>query len=148
LLCNIAFTAQTKSDSLIEFAKHQLGVNYKYGGINPNIGFDCSGFVKYVFSHFNIDVPRSSMDYEKIGRIIPLDSVNKGDIIVFTGTNAKIRKPGHVGIIVKIENNELYFIHASSGSKVRKVIITNYSTSASYQKRFIKAVRISELLSP
>ncbi|HRH10307.1 MAG TPA: NlpC/P60 family protein [Bacteroidia bacterium] len=145
LISSISYS-QVNADSLIVFAKTQLGVKYKYTGISPKTGFDCSGFVKFVFNHFQIEVPRASMDYERKGRTIPLDSALTGDVIVFTGTNAAKRKPGHVGIITKTENGEIYFIHSSSGKPHGGVIITNYSTSSNYRKRYIKTVRLNEVI--
>jgi lipoprotein Spr len=82
------------------------------------------------------------MDYEKEGRTIKIDSARKGDVIVFTGTKPKNRKPGHVGIIVSEQGADLKFIHSSSGKKANGIIITDYSTSSYYKSRFIKIVRI------
>lgn len=135
--------AQTVSvDSLISFAKENLGTHYKYGSTDPKKGFDCSGFVYYTFNHFKIKVPRASMDYEKTGKIISVDSCRAGDVIVFTGTNIKNRAPGHVGIVVSNTEKELNFIHSSSGHKGVGVIITNFKDSPYYQSRFIKIVRL------
>ena len=134
------------SDSLISYSKSFLGVKYKYGQSNPKIGFDCSGFVQYVFNHFKIQVPRASMDYEKAGRIVPIDSTKSGDIIVFTGTNSKIRKPGHVGIVVSNIGGQILFIHSSSGQKSNGVIITNFSLSDNYKKRLIKIARLGNVV--
>ncbi|MBK9282940.1 MAG: C40 family peptidase [Sphingobacteriaceae bacterium] len=137
---------QVSPDSLITFAKLQLGIPYKYTGICPNTGFDCSGFVKYVFTHFGVDVPRASMDYEKTGNLVSIDSLRKGDILVFTGTNAEIRKPGHVGIVAEVTEQEVYFIHSSSGKKNGGVVITNFTNSSNYKKRYLKAIRLNEVL--
>lgn len=131
------------ADTLLSFAKKQIGVKYKYGSTNPKAGFDCSGFVYYVFGHFNIKVPRASMDYEKAGKVIPVDSCKAGDVIVFTGTNIKNRRPGHVGLILSNSGTEINFIHSSSGHKRVGVIITNFKDSPYYQSRFIKIVRLS-----
>ncbi|MGZ3903922.1 MAG: C40 family peptidase [Bacteroidia bacterium] len=140
-------SSQTVSaDSLILFAKKQQGTKYKYGSINPKAGFDCSGFVYYVFGHFNVKVPRASMDYEKAGKVVSVDSSRAGDVIVFTGTNIKNRAPGHVGIVVSNSEKELNFIHSSSGHKGGGVIITNFKESPYYQSRFIKIVRLSSVL--
>lgn len=133
---------RVKADTLISFAKTFLGKHYKYGSINPKVGFDCSGFVYYVFKSFNIKVPRASMQYEKEGKIILPDSSRIGDVIVFTGTNAKIRKPGHVGIVISSYGEELTFIHASSNRKRGGVIISRFNESPYYKKRFIKVVRL------
>jgi lipoprotein Spr len=145
LLIALVNSAQERvcADSLLIFAKKQLGVKYKYGSTNPKAGFDCSGFVYYVFGHFNVRVPRASMDYEKTGEIIPVESCKTGDVIVFTGTNIKNRTPGHVGLILSNSGKEINFIHSSSGYKGIGVIITNFKESPYYQSRFIKIVRLS-----
>jgi len=67
--------------------------------------------------HFNQKVPRSSIDYLNVGRKINPDSFKVGDVIVFTGTKAKNKRPGHVGIIISNCGNELLFIHSSSNKK-------------------------------
>lgn len=131
-----------RADSLVDFAKKHLGIKYRYAQCSPKKGFDCSGFVYYVFSHFNIKVPRASMDYEKTGKLISIDSCKAGDVIVFTGTNSKNRAPGHVGIIVSNTSEGVVFIHSSSGHKRVGVILTNYTQSPYYQKRFIKVARL------
>ncbi len=130
------------ADTLIAFAKKHLGTKYRYAQCTPKEGFDCSGFVYYIFGHFNIKVPRASMDYENAGKIISIDSCRKGDVIVFTGTNIKKRAPGHVGIIVSNDKDGVIFIHSSSGHKRIGVILTNFTQSEYYHKRFIKVVRM------
>ena len=142
LLCG-AQTDEVLADNLIAYAKQFQDTKYCYGSCTPKTGFDCSGFVYYVFGHFNMKVPRASLDYEKQGRKIKLDSARKGDVIVFTGTKPNNRRPGHVGIIVSELGEELKFIHSSSGKKANGIIITNYATSPYYQSRFIKIVRVA-----
>lgn len=138
-------TDKMPADSIIMFAKAYMGTKYKYANCEPKKGFDCSGFVFYVFNHFGIKVPRASMAYEKLGKKIPVDSCRKGDVIVFTGTKPKNRRPGHVGIIISEKNEEIRFIHSSSGKKNNGVVVTNYSNSAYYKSRFIKVVRLDEV---
>ena len=58
-------TRNVRPQQLIEFSKTLIGVPYKYGSSNPDIGFDCSGFITYTFGHFGILVPRSSIDFTK-----------------------------------------------------------------------------------
>jgi lipoprotein Spr len=140
----LAYSQQdrAKADSIIAFAKKHLGIKYRYAECTPKRGFDCSGFVFYVFGNFNIKVPRASMDYEKTGKLIRIDSCKTGDIIVFTGTNSKNKAPGHVGIIVSNTSEGVVFIHSSSGHKRIGVILTNFTQSPYYQKRFIKVARL------
>jgi murein DD-endopeptidase / murein LD-carboxypeptidase len=130
-------------DSIVAFSKKQLGIKYKWAQSSPKTGFDCSGFVYYVFRHFKIEVPRAAMNYEKEGKVIKKEDCRPGDIVVFTGTNPRLRKPGHVGIIISNEAGNIEFIHASSGTKKNGVVISSLSGSVSYQKRFIKIVRLN-----
>ena len=64
-------------------------------------------------------------------------------MIVFTGTNIKNRKPGHVGIIISRLGEELTFIHSSSNKKKSGVKISTYKESPYYEKRFLKVVRVA-----
>lgn len=133
--------ACVRKDSISSFSKLHLGKNYSYANCSPNTGFDCSGFVYYVFKHFNIEVPRSSSQYKDFGKTISLDSCQTGDIIVFTGTDAGKRTPGHVGIILSEPGNDVMFIHSSSDKRLPGVKISNFKDSPNYKKRFIKIVR-------
>jgi len=130
-------------DSLLNYCNQFIGTKYKYASINPKVGFDCSGFVFYIFNHFHIKVPRSSIDYLNTGKTIHPDSFKVGDVIVFTGTNSKNRTPGHVGIVISKAGEELTFIHSSSNKKHSGIKISTYKDSPYYEKRFLKIVRIT-----
>lgn len=118
-------------------ARDYIGTPYKFSGMNPKKGFDCSGFVNYVYSQFNVKLPRTTSDQIKQGKSVSLKKARKGDLIFFKGSNANSRKAGHVGIIVSTDN-EIKFIHASTS---RGVIISSLSTDY-YKKRFIKVKRL------
>lgn len=135
-----------KADSLVHYGKKFLGIKYKYGKCDPEHGFDCSGFVYYVYKNYRLKVPRASMDYEKLGRTVKIDSCRPGDVIVFTGTKTGIRKPGHVGMIISKPGEEVQFMHSSSGKKANGVVVTNFTRSEYYQKRFIKVVRLDSVM--
>lgn len=127
-------------DSLVEYAQQFIGTPYLWGG-SSKAGFDCSGFVYYVFSHFNVAVSRTSRGYANKGHEVAIDSACPGDIILFTGTNSSIRQIGHVGIILKNTNGTIDFIHSSSSKKHYGVTITRYNESG-YVKRFLKVINI------
>ena len=133
------------ADSLVSYCKKQLGAKYQYANCDPETGFDCSGFVYYVFEHFKVKVPRSSIDYENFGTKVSMDSCKIGDIIIFTGTEATKRSPGHVGIIISKPGEELQFIHSSSDKKTPGIKISNYKTSENYKKRYLKIVRVANV---
>ena len=64
-------------------------------------------------------------------------------MIVFTGTNVENRHPGHVGIIISKQGEELTFIHSSSSKKKSGVKISTYKESPYYKNRFLKVVRVA-----
>jgi cell wall-associated NlpC family hydrolase len=126
-------------EKIVAFAKTQLGVPYRYCSMSPEGGFDCSGFVNYVFNHFDIKVPRSSSDFTNEGEEIDLSKSMPGDIILFTGTNPRVRVVGHVGIITSNYNGAVSFIQSTSGEAYGVVISP---LDANYQERFMKVIRI------
>ncbi len=124
-------------DSIVDFAEGLLGTPYVGGACSAD-GFDCSGLVYYVFQHFKITVPRSSSQFEDFGKEIPIDSVKKGDILVFLSPTRNAI--GHVGIVTNPKGRESDFIHSSSGSEM-KVIISSLKQEG-YTRRFVKAVDV------
>lgn len=125
---------------VIAFAKKFLGVKYRYGQASPSSGFDCSGFVYYVFKEFGISLPRSSSGMGQAGQDVTLEEAKTGDIILFTGTNPANRSIGHVGIVLSNEDKEgIEFIHASSG---KAQAVTETKLEGSYQRRFMKIIRV------
>ncbi len=132
-------TGNTQPAAVVTFAQTLIGVPYKYASADPAVGFDCSGFITYVFNHFNITVPRSSEGFTKVPYEVPLENAKSGDLILFTGTDSTIRIVGHMGIVVQSLDNELQFIHSTSG-KANGVTITPLNDY--YRGRFIKIVRV------
>lgn len=133
-------TLKANAVNLIAFAQTLKGTPYKYACSDPKKGFDCSGFVQYVFHHFNITVPRSSIAFTNVGKTVDLKSAMPGDLILFTGTNKKVRRVGHVGIVVEASDT-IKFIHSSSGKAWG---VTETTLGAHYKARFIKVVRLLE----
>lgn len=100
---------------VVDYANTLIGIKYASGGNSPDEGFDCSGFVGYVFKHFSIDLPRVSTDIAKSGTAIKKADLQPGDIVAFD-TNGGKNKVNHVGIY--IGNGQ--FIHAATSyGKVR-----------------------------
>jgi cell wall-associated NlpC family hydrolase len=129
----------TRADSIITFAKQLLGTEYKYGSCTPG-GFDCSGFVFYVFSSFGITLPRSSITMGEIGTDIPLENADRGDLIFFTGTAEDDPDIGHVGIVITSKGQPLEFIHSSSATKESGVKISTLTSK--YKQRFVRVKRV------
>ena len=136
----ISFTNHSATpNSLLAFAETLIGKPYVYGSSDPEVGFDCSGFITYVFGHFKIAVPRSSIDFTNVGKPVSVGTAKKGDIILFTGTNPSERFVGHMGLVVSNDTTGLHFIHSSSG-KVMGVTVS--ALDVRYLKRFIGVRRI------
>jgi lipoprotein Spr len=131
--------ANKTSNQLIGFAKTLIGIPYRYASSNPAIGFDCSGFVSYVFHNFGFNVPRSSTEFNQAGTPVKLENAKVGDVLIFTGTNPRRRVVGHVGIIADIEGDTIKFIHSTSG-KAHGVTVTTLNPY--YKSRLMKAVSI------
>lgn len=116
---------------LVNFAKGFLGVPYVWGGSAPG-GFDCSGFVYYVYSQYGVSLPRVADEQYGIGRRVALAEIQPGDLVFFS-TYAP--GPSHVGIYM----GNGRFIHASSAAN--EVTVTPI-TKEYYQARFLGAFRV------
>lgn len=133
----VDFIHTSKRDSVIAFALKHLGTPYVYGSCSAD-GFDCSGFVYYVFKHFKIDVPRSSSQYKDFGKTISIEKVKKGDILVFLSPTRN--EIGHLGIVTKPAGMETEFIHSSSGKEM-EVMISSLKQEG-YKRRYVKSITV------
>ena len=133
------FVESEVRENLIAFARNYIGTPYQYASIDPQKGFDCSGFVHFVFKNFDISVPHSSKGFKNLGKQVQPEDFKVGDVLVFYGyrNSADI---GHVGIICEANGMNSKFIHSSSG-KVKGVIISELD-SEMYSRRFYKCVDV------
>ena len=132
-------TGKTTPAELVAYATSLTGTPYKYGSIDPKEGFDCSGFITYVFHHFGIIVPRRSVDFTNVDHEVSLQDAKTGDLILFTGTDSTDRTVGHMGIIITQPAGPPQFIHSTSG-KAYGVTTTPLNTY--YMGRYVKTIRI------
>lgn len=131
-------TGNTTPAQLIAYAKTLKGIPYKYGALKPEEGFDCSGFITYVFNHFGIGVPRSSVDFTSVNTSVTLKQAKPGDLILFTGTDSTKRVVGHMGILVQTGTQPV-FIHSTSGKAYG---VTETPLNVYYQGRYVKTIRV------
>jgi cell wall-associated NlpC family hydrolase len=125
-------------DSLLSRAETCIGVKYVYGGTTKK-GFDCSGFVNYVFNGFDIKLPRTSRDIAQLGEKVAFDDIRPGDLVFFTGRSSGSRTVGHIAMVTQKTSNGFKMIHASTS---RGIIIDDYQT-AYYKQRFLFAKRLN-----
>jgi cell wall-associated NlpC family hydrolase len=111
---------------VVGIAMRYLGVPYVWGGSTPR-GFDCSGFVSYVFAQIGVSVPHSSYAQFGMGTAISISALQAGDLVFFTGAS-------HVGIYI----GGGQFIHAPHTGDVVKIS----SLSGYYSSNFAGARRI------
>lgn len=125
--------SQEKYRKAIEIAHSLIGTPYVYGG-NTTSGFDCSGFVKYVYTNAMVNISRkSSLDYFMNDTTIVANPV-PGDVVFFK--NTYIPTISHMGIY--IGNNQ--FIHAGSDG----VEVSNLSYSY-WDTRFVAFKRFNQI---
>jgi len=114
---------------IVRTAKRYIGVRYRSGGTTPS-GFDCSGYVMYVYKKNRIAVPRTVREQYRHGNPVSLRMARPGDLVFFHTTR---RRYSHVGIYL----GGYRFIHAPrTGRRVSCADIRN----SYWKKRYIGAV--------
>ena len=124
------------TDSLIKFSTEFMGTPYIYGGYTPE-GFDCSGFVQYVYNGVNYKLPRTSRSQAKVGVSIARSNAKPGDLIFFEGSQRN-GIVGHVGIIVYVDEKGIVFIHSST----KKGVMLSELEVDYYSKRLVAIKRV------
>ena len=109
---------RTIGERVAAIALREVGVQYRWGGISPASGFDCSGLVYWAYGRLGIKLPHSSYALYDRGRQIPRTGMKPGDVLFFFGL-------GHVGIYV----GRGRMVHAPhSGSRVQVVRLSRYGS--------------------
>lgn len=120
------------TQNVVSVALGYRGVPYRFGGSDP-AGFDCSGFVQYVFKQVGSILPREVRDQVRVGRQVDAEDVRAGDLVFFqTVSNGA----SHVGLA--IGGGE--FVHAPSTNGVVRI---ERLTNRYWASRFLYARRIS-----
>ncbi|MGH3035665.1 MAG: peptidoglycan-binding protein [Gaiellaceae bacterium] len=109
-------------------ATRYLGIPYRWGGSSPSTGFDCSGFVMYLYRQVGVSLPHNAAMQYRHGRAVSRGSLRRGDIVFFNGL-------GHDGIYLGGGR----FIHASSSGDVVKI---SRLSEGWYSSRYVGARRL------
>jgi peptidoglycan DL-endopeptidase CwlO len=115
LTFQVSASGSTDGDKVTSIAMEYQGVPYKWGGTTPS-GFDCSGFILYVFNKVGIKLPHGSADQFQIGTSVSKSDLQPGDLVFFKNTY----KQGisHTGIYI---GNNKFISAANSGVKVDSI---------------------------
>jgi cell wall-associated NlpC family hydrolase len=115
--------------ALVQTALALRGTPYKNGGADPR-GFDCSGFMQYVFARNGVALPREVRDQFDAGTPVAPETLEVGDLVFFS---TAARGPSHVGLAV----GGSQFIHAPSSKGVVRV----ENLKADYWSRRLVGIR-------
>lgn len=126
--------ASNSAQSIIEFAKNYIGVPYHFGGTTPD-GFDCSGFVRYVFGANGYELQRTSSAMSTEGAEVSISQLKPGDLLFFDTHRVNRGRISHVGMYI----GDGLFIHAERGDRCIKIeqLFSQY-----YAQKFVVARRI------
>ncbi len=117
-------------NQLVSQAETFLGVRYKYGGNTPKEGFDCSGFIKYLYNDQGLSIERVSRDQAKQGDPIDPATAKPGDLVFFR--RGPTQPVFHISMIVEAGPGELWVIHPTSS---RGVIRENILASSYWRPK-------------
>lgn len=110
-------SANANYSPMVRYALSLQGAPYHYGKSSPEEGFDCSGFVQYVYKHQGIALPRTTQKMAQSLRQVPKNDLHSGDLVFF---NINGKPYSHVGIYVNNDD----FIHAPS-QRTGKVMVSS-----------------------
>ena len=123
----------SKGSKVVSTARSLIGIPYKWGGRSPQTGFDCSGFVWYVFNQYGVDLPRTSSELLSVGRPVSESSIRPGDILIYN-----IASKGK-SLHAAIATGRGTFVHSPSSGKT----VSEASMSGQYWRgRLLGARRV------
>ncbi len=119
---NRSDAVSSKGQAVVELAKKYLGIPYVYGGSSPS-GFDCSGFVYFLYKQMGVTLNRVANDQMRNGTWIPKDKLQPGDIVGFANSSGYVN---HVGIYA---GNGMMIHSPQTGDVVKyeSIVTGNYS---------------------
>ena len=138
VLSAIAATRTTSAARVLHTAERYLGVPYRWGGTSPKTGFDCSGFVQYVFAKHGTRLPRTSREMARSGqRVRPKWAALKpGDLVLFAEPGKRI---SHVAIYA----GKRRIIHATSSGRRVRYDALDTKRGKWFAQRIVSARRVS-----
>ncbi|GMA63403.1 NlpC/P60 family protein [Alicyclobacillus fastidiosus] len=135
-----ASSTSTERQNILTYAKSLIGTPYAWGGDTPSSGFDCSGFVEYVYGHFGVTLPRESHDQATVGQPVSQSALQPGDLLFFKDTDSSAalysNHVTHVGIYM---GNGAMIESSSSNNNEGVVVVQNVFSNPYYTAHYYGA---------
>lgn len=125
-------------DKLINLGRTFLGKPYRYRGPSP-WPMDCSGYVSYLYSKFDIKLPRGAAAQSQYTNPIEREDVRPGDLLFFKGRNARSNRIGHVALVVSVDEDDITMMHSRNS---RGIVIEKLNRSAYFSRRLVSYGRV------
>lgn len=131
---NTEAASSVASTQIVSSAKSLIGIKYRYGG-TTKAGFDCSGFVGYVYKSKGVSLPRTAAGMYSSGTAVKKANLAVGDLVFFNTTG---RGVSHVGMYI----GSGQFIHASTSKGVR---IDKLNDPYYWGKKYVGAKKVAKV---
>ena len=123
-----ATRVQKLTRRVVAYARHQVGIAYRWGGTSPATGFDCSGLVYAAYRSIGWKIPRSSWDQLRAGRAVGFARLRPGDLLFTEGG-------GHVQLVV---SNRTAISAPQTGERVRYVPLAQLRPEFAGARRLLR----------
>jgi cell wall-associated NlpC family hydrolase len=124
---------------VVNMGDDYIGVPYRWGGNTPSEGFDCSGFVKYVYGRNSVTLPRTSRQQARVGEWLPtnIGALRQGDLMFFAGNGTRIT---HVAMYAGANR----ILHSSSSGNGVRYDDLSSKRGRWFANHFVSARRVAD----
>lgn len=131
---NTEAASNVDSNNIVSSAKNLIGIKYRYGG-TTKAGFDCSGFIGYIYKNNGVSLPRTAAGMYSTGKSVKKANLAVGDLVFF---NTSGKGVSHVGMYIGSGN----FIHASTSKGVR---VDKINDPYYWGKKYVGAKKVANV---
>lgn len=131
-----ASVTSSTGQAIVNLGKKYMGVRYVFGASTSTTkSFDCSSFMKYIFSKYGVNLPRSSVAQSKVGKAVSKANLRVGDLVFFSsGSRANGKNVTHVAVYAG--NGKILHTYGSPGVTISDL------NSGNWKRTYLKARRV------